>query len=266
MEKPFRLLFIGDVIGPVGCAAVQALVPDLRRELRLDAVIANGENSADSGFGITAHTAAALLSVVDIVTLGDHAFDQEGMEALLGQEPRVIRPVNFEASLPGRGWGLFEIAGARVGVINVLGQLFMRPKVTSPFTAVDQAVRELQAAGANLIVVDMQAEATSEKQALGWFLAGRVSAVLGTHTHVATADARILPGGTAYISDVGMTGGKDGIIGFSREGFSRLIQGDRSAGPPRPAEGPAQLNAVLLEVDTETGHARSIERLVRDGD
>ena len=264
MEKPFRLLFIGDVIGPVGCAAVQALVPDLRRELRLDAVIANGENSADSGFGITAHTAAALLSVVDIVTLGDHAFDQQGMEALLGEEPRIIRPVNFEASLPGRGWGVFEIAGARVGVINVLGQLFMRPKVTSPFTAVDQAVRELQAAGANFIVVDMQAEATSEKQAMGWYLAGRVAAILGTHTHTPTADLRLLPGGTAYMSDVGMTGGANGVIGFSKEGFFRLFLGEKRSGPPQMAEGPVRLDAVLIEVDLESGRAVAAERVSRE--
>ena len=264
MEKPFRLLFIGDVIGPVGCAAVQALVPDLRRELRLDAVIANGENSADSGFGITAHTAAALLSVVDIVTLGDHAFDQEGMETLLGQEPRIIRPVNFEASLPGRGWGLFEIAGARVGVINVLGQLFMRPKVTSPFTAVDQAVRELQVARANFIVVDMHAEATSEKQAMGWYLAGRVAAVLGTHTHTPTADLRLLPGGTAYMSDVGMTGGANGVIGFSKEGFFRLFLGENRSGPSQMAEGPVRLDAVLIEVDLESGRAVAAERVFRE--
>jgi len=264
MEKLFRLLFIGDVILPASCIAVQALVPGLRRELKLDAVIANGENSADSGFGITVQTAAALLSVVDFVTLGDHAFDQEGTGELLEREPRIIRPANFEATLPGRGWGMFEAAGVRVGVANLLGQLFMRPKVTSPFAAADKVVSELKAAGANLIVVDMQAEATSEKQGMGWHLAGRATAVLGTHTHVPTADQRVLPGGTAYVTDVGMTGGTNGVIGFSKNFFSRLFTGEKPSGPPEGAEGPIRIDAVLIEADVKSGRAVAIERIFKE--
>src|SRR5215472_11599785 len=249
MENPFRVLFIGDEIGPVGLAAIQHIVPGLRQELALDAVIANGENAADNGFGITAPIAEMLLSVVDFLTLGDHAFDQEDIGPFLEREPRIIRPANFEAPQPGRGWGIFEAAGMRVGVVNLLGKVFMRPRVTSPYDAADQAVRELEAAGARLIVVDLQAEATSEKQGMGYHLRGRVAAVLGTHTHTATADLRVLPGGTAYVSDVGMTGGSDSIIGFSTR-FLQFMQGDRAAGFPGPAEGPAaRLDGVLIEID-----------------
>jgi metallophosphoesterase (TIGR00282 family) len=264
MEKLFRLLFIGDVILPASCSAVQALVPELRRELRLDAVIANGENSAASGFGITAETAATLLSVVDFITLGDHAFDREGTGTLLEQESRIIRPANFEAQLPGRGWGIFETAGVRVGVANLLGQLFMQPKVTSPFAAADQVVSELKAAGADLIVVDMQAEATSEKQAMGWHLAGRATAVLGTHTHTPTADLRVLPGGTAYVSDVGMTGGINGVIGFNKNFFSQLFAGEKPSRGSRQAEGPIRIDAVLIEANVQNGQAVAIERVVKE--
>jgi 2',3'-cyclic-nucleotide 2'-phosphodiesterase len=264
MRRPFRLLFIGDVILPPSCSALQALVPALRRELRLDAVIANGENSAPGGFGITDQTAAALLSVVDFVTLGDHAFDQPDTGELLEREPRIVRPANFEEQKPGRGWGVFEVAGVRVGVANLLGQLFMRPKVTSPFEAADQVVSELKAAGANLIVLDLQAEATSEKQGMGWHLAGRATAVLGTHTHTPTADARILPGGTAYITDVGMTGGVDGVIGFDRDFFARLFAGEKPSAPPERAAGPLRMHAVLIEADVRSGQALDIHAVVRD--
>lgn len=263
MEKKFRLLFIGDIIGPIGCTAVQNLVPELRRELKLDAVIANGENSAESGFGITANIAKSLLSVVDFLTLGDHAFDQKEVGPFLDQEHRIIRPANFDASMPGHGWGIFEAAGVRIGVINVLGRLFMRQTVASPFDTVDQAIRELENAGANLIVVDMQAEATSEKQSMGWFLAGRVAAMLGTHTHTPTADLKILPGGTAYVTDVGMTGGTNGIIGFSK-GFLRIFFGEKPSGPPQFAEGPARIDAVLIEVDAGTGQAVAVQRIFKE--
>lgn len=264
MEPPFRLLFIGDVIGPVGRAALHTLVPDLRRELALDAVIANGENAADNGFGITEQIATNFLSVVDFLTLGDHAFDQPEIGPFLDREPRIIRPANFEDPRPGRGWATFEAAGTRVGVVNLLGTVFMRPKVRSQYAAADEAVRELEGAGANLIVVDLQAEATSEKQAMGWHLAGRVAAVLGTHTHIPTADLRILPGDTAYVTDVGMTGASDSIIGFSKQ-FLQFMQGDRSAGFPRPAEGPAaRLDAVLVEVDRGTGRAVAVQRILKE--
>jgi 2',3'-cyclic-nucleotide 2'-phosphodiesterase len=253
-----RLLFVGDVVGERGCAAVQALVPGLRRELELDAVIVNGENSA-GGLGITADTGEALLSAADFLTLGDHTFDREGAGEYLDREPRVVRPANLEVGLPGRGWGMFEAAGKRIGVTNVQGRVFMRTP-HSPFEAANRAVAVLEAAGAELILVDVHAEATSEKQAMGWYLSGRVAAVLGTHTHVPTNDLRVLPGGTAYATDVGMTGAEDGIIGFNREQWLRLFLEDGPF-PDTVAEGAIRLNAVLVQV--EGRRAVAVEQISR---
>jgi 2',3'-cyclic-nucleotide 2'-phosphodiesterase len=264
MNGPMRLLFVGDVVGPTGCAAIQTYVPALRRELALDAVIANGENSANNGFGASARSAEALLAVVDFLTLGDHAFDQSDLAPMLDSNPRIIRPANFEGDRPGRGWSTFTAAGVTIGVANLLGKVFMRPAVTPTAAAADQAIQALRDAGASVILIDMQAEATSEKQGMGWYLAGRVSAVLGTHTHVPTADLRILPGGTAYVSDVGMTGGRDGVIGFDRAWLLRsMVTGERP-GAPRPAERPMKLDAVLLEIDASTGQAVAAERVLRE--
>jgi 2',3'-cyclic-nucleotide 2'-phosphodiesterase len=260
----FRLLFIGDVVGSEAVTAVQRLVPELRGELELDAVIANGENSAPSGRGITAESGEALLWAVDFLTLGDHTFDQEDIGDFLAQERRVVRPANLKEDLPGHGWGIFEASGLRVGVANVQGRVFMEAP-RSPFEAAERAVAELQNSGAEVILVDVHAEATSEKQAMGWHLAGKVAAVIGTHTHVPTADLRVLPGGTAYVSDVGMTGGKESIIGFNREGFMRVFLGGEgiSIGPARGSGG---LDAVLIEIERESGRAVSVERVFRQWD
>jgi metallophosphoesterase (TIGR00282 family) len=164
--------------------------------------------------------------VADFLTLGNHAFDAEGYEEFLGEEYRVVRPANFGEKDPGLGLGVFEAGGVIVGVINVLGRVFVERTRVSPFEAADLAVEELKARGAELLLVDSHAEATSEKQALGHYLDGKAHAVLGTHTHVPTADHSILPGGTAYVSDVGMTGCKESIIGFEREDFLALFMGD----------------------------------------
>ena len=223
----FRLLFVGDVVGPAGCSAVLELVPDLREQLGLDAVVASAENSAPGGRGITKESGSALLSVVDFLTLGNHAFDAEGYDEYLEREARIARPANLDEGLPGRGWGVFEADGVTVGVTNVLGQVFIDHTPVSPFEAADRAVADLETLGADLVVVDAHAEATSEKQALGHHLAGRAQAVLGTHTHVPTADALVLSGGTAYTTDVGMTGCEESIIGFDWEGFLGLFLGER---------------------------------------
>ena len=259
----FRLLFIGDVMGEVGCAAVSTLVPSLRRELELDAIVANGENSAPGGRGITPESASDLLSVVDFLTLGNHAFDVEGSGKFLEREPRVIRPANLEAGLPGYGWGTFEVGGVRVGVANVQGRVFMKHSPGSPFEAADRAVEELGAAGADFVLVDVHAEATSEKQAMGYHLDGRVQAVIGTHTHVPTADARILSGGTAYVTDVGMTGGAESIIGFDKEEFLGLFLG-KGVSRLGASKAPANLNAVVVEVELDSRRAVSIERVLRE--
>ena len=256
----FRLLFIGDVVGDSGCAAIRDFVPELRRDLALDAVIANGENSAPGGRGITSESSMDLLESVDFLTLGNHAFDDDG--TFLEEEPRIVRPANLKQDAPGRGWGVFEANGARVGVANIQGRVFLDGGLRSPFAAADLAVADLESSGADIILVDVHAEATSEKQAMGRHLAGRARAVVGTHTHVPTADLRVLSGGTAYATDVGMTGDPAGIIGFDGGQFLDLFLGKRTSGLS-VAKGPADLNAVLIEVDVENRRAISIERVYR---
>jgi len=256
-------LFIGDVVGEAGCAAVRSLVPALRQELELDAVIVNAENSAPSGRGITPDSGSVLLSVANFLTLGNHAFDVEGSEKFLDCETRVIRPANMDENLPGHGWGTFKANGLCVGVANVQGRVFMQQNLHSPFEAADRAVANLRTSGADIILVDMHAEATSEKQAMGYHLEGKLQALVGTHTHVPTADARVLSGGTAYVSDVGITGGKESIIGFDREDFLGLFL-DRRPARIGVSKGPAELNAVVIEVDVESRRATSIERVYRE--
>jgi 2',3'-cyclic-nucleotide 2'-phosphodiesterase len=238
-------------------------VPRLRRELEPDAVVANAENSAPTGRGITRESGAALLSVADFLTLGNHAFDAEGFEELLGEEDRVVRPANFGEKDPGLGLGVFEAGGVTVGVTNVLGRVFVERTRVSPFEIADLAVTELKARGAELVFVDSHAEATSEKQALGYYLDGRAHAVLGTHTHVPTADLSVLPGGTAYVSDVGMTGCKESIIGFEREDFLALFLGDRR-GISVATRGPVVLNGAFVEFDLDTLQAVEIRAVSRE--
>ena len=254
----FRLLFVGDVVGSAGCSAALDLIPNLREQLGLDAVVANGENSALGGRGITEESGSALLSVVDFLTLGNHAYDAQGCEEFLEREERVVRPANFDDDLPGRGWGTFDSDGVTVGVANVLGRVFVDRTPVSPFEAVDRAVAELEEAGADLVVVDAHAEATSEKQALGYHLAGRVQAVLGTHTHVPTADAQVLPGGTAYATDVGMTGCEESIIGFDREDFLALFLGERRR-ISVATRGPVVFSGALINIDLGVRQATRIE-------
>ena len=257
----FRLLFIGDVVGEAGCTLARSLVPGLRRELGLHAVVANGENSAPSGRGITIESGEGLLSVADFLTLGNHAFDAEGGR-FLNLEPRAARPANLEAGSPGFGWGTFEANGVKVGVANVLGRVFMRENPRSPFVAAEKAVEGLREAGAEIVLVDVHAEATSEKEAMGYHLDGKAQVVVGTHTHVPTADARILPNGTAYVTDVGMTGASESIIGFDKEDFLGLFLG-RGSERVRVSKGPARLNAVVVEVDLGSSRAVRIERVAR---
>lgn len=264
MAATIRVLFVGDVVGPLGREVACALIPDLRRELAADAVVVNAENSADSGFGVSAQAAAQLLAVADLLTLGDHAFDHPESDELLSGEPRLTRPANVGEDRPGRAWGLVEAAGVRLGVVTLQGQVFMKPLPESPFAAADRVLGELAREGARAALVEIHAEATSEKQAMGWHCAGRAALVVGTHTHVATADARLLPGGTALLTDAGMTGARDSIIGFERGGFLRFIATkDRSGMPPRPASGLGWLNGVLVEIAADTGQAVRVEAVSR---
>lgn len=252
-----RILFLGDVMGRAGRAAVAERLPKLRADWRLDFVVVNGEN-ASGGMGLTGDHARALLAAgADCVTLGDHAFDQKDMTSFIEKEPRVLRPINYAKTAPGRGARVFEATqGRRVLVAQVLGQVFMKRPFDDPFSALDEVLRTTpMGASVNATVVDIHAEATSEKNALGQFCAGRASLVAGTHTHIPTADARILPGGTAYISDAGMCGDYDSIIGMDKaEPMRRFITG-MTKERFTPAEGEATLSGLYVETDDRTGKA-----------
>jgi metallophosphoesterase (TIGR00282 family) len=204
-----------------------------------------------------------LLSVADFLTLGNHAFDAHEYREFLEEEDRVVRPANFAEKDPGRGFGVFEAGGVTVGVTNVLGRVFVERTKRSPFEAADLAINELKARGADLVLVDSHAEATSEKQALGHYLDGRAHAVVGTHTHVPTADLSVLPGGTAYVSDVGMTGCTESIIGFGRDDFLALFLGEWR-GISVATRGPVVLNGALIEFDLDALRAVGIRAVRRE--
>jgi len=254
-----RILFIGDVVGRSGRTIVYERLPGLVRDWKLDLVVANGENSA-GGFGITEAIYRELIDAgVDAVTLGNHAWDQKEALVFIERAQRLIRPINYPAGTPGRGAATIEAKnGARVLVVNAMGRIFMEA-LDDPFAAID---RELTACplqqGADAIIVDFHGEATSEKQAMGFFCDGRASLVVGTHTHVPTADLRVLRGGTAFISDVGMTGDFDSVIGMAKDEplqrFLRRIPTSRF----EPATGPATLCAVAVETDPVTGLAARV--------
>jgi metallophosphoesterase (TIGR00282 family) len=253
-----RILFIGDIVGSPGRRIVQERLADLVVNERLDLVIANGENAA-SGFGITPRLAQALFAAgVEVLSGGNHSFDRKEIIDFIPHEPRLLRPANFPEGTPGSG---IYCGTARNGVTYALlclqGRIFMAPN-DDPFRTVDRELAKLPP-GVKVIVVDMHAEATSEKQAMGWHLDGRVTGVIGTHTHVATADERVLPGGTAYITDVGMTGPHDSIIGMERAPIIKRFF-DGMAARFEVATDNIQMNAVLIETDPATGRALSIER------
>jgi metallophosphoesterase (TIGR00282 family) len=253
-----KILMLGDVVGEPGRRLVEEHVPPLRRETGADFVIINGENAAH-GHGISESIAREWFDKlgVDVITTGNHAFDVKGIEPYFRQEPRLLRPANYPADTPGNGWvKLHTPSGAEVLVINLMGRVHMSP-CDCPFRAVDAV---LQKERADLVIVDMHAEATSEAQAMGHHLDGRATAVLGTHTHVPTLDAKVLPGGTAYVTDIGMTGPYDGVIGMKKEAsLGRFLKVLR----PRyeVSSGDLQLHAVL--VTTDGRKATSIERIYR---
>ncbi|HEV2530275.1 TIGR00282 family metallophosphoesterase, partial [Phenylobacterium sp.] len=257
-----RIAFFGDVVGRSGREGLAEHLPGLRRRLGLEFVIANAENAA-AGFGITEATARELFDAgADALTLGNHAWDQKEALTYIVREPRLIRPLNYPpfAGAPGRGAQLFETQGGkRIVVINLLGRLHM-DSLDDPFAAVD---RELEAsplgAVADALVVDMHAEITSEKMAMGHFCDGRASLVVGTHTHVPTADAQILPGGTAFQTDAGACADYDSVIGNDKEEPLRRFTTRISGGRFKPAEGPATVCGVYVETDDATGLARRIE-------
>jgi metallophosphoesterase (TIGR00282 family) len=254
-----RTLLVGDVVGKPGRRALEAVLPDLRREEDIDLVVVNGENAA-GGFGLTQETADAILDAgADVITSGNHIWDQREIIPFMDGELPILRPANYPTSAPGRG--MLRIGPA--AVINLQGRVFMPEGTDSPWTVVEQLLIELADDPPKVTLVDFHTEATSEQNAMGWFLDGRVSAVVGTHTHVATADARILPKGTAYVTDLGMTGPVNSIIGSSpQDVLTRFL----TALPRRlnVAEGgPMQFNSVLIDIDDLTGLATGIRRVDR---
>jgi hypothetical protein len=254
-----KILFIGDIVGSPGREAVKKILPKLKEEHSLDFIIANAEN-ASGGSGITLKVSEELFSSgVDVLTSGDHIWKKKEIFELINQDERILRPLNYPSGAPGRGSNIFKTkSGKKIGVINICGRVFM-DSLESPFKTAMAAQEEL-IKETKIIIVDVHAEATSEKVALGWYLDGKVSAVLGTHTHIQTADEKILPMGTAYITDVGMAGPYDSVIGRKVDDvLTRFL----TSIPVRfeVAEGNIQLHGVVLDIDDANGRAKSILRL-----
>lgn len=255
------VMFIGDIIGKPGRGAVRKLLPGLAAEHGIDFVVANGENAA-GGFGLTQSVAEELFnSGIGALTSGNHLWDKKEIEPLLPREPCILKPANYPDAAPGHSSGVFKTAdGQKVGVFCLQGQVFL-PPIDSPFRAADRVVAQLKKE-TDIILCDIHAEATSEKIALGWHLDGKISALVGTHTHVMTADERVLPMGTAYITDVGMTGGFDSVIGMEKKDvLERFYTGLNTKF--EVADRDVRINAVLIEIDDRSGKARSIKRVVK---
>ena len=255
-------MVIGDIIGKPGRQAVIHALPDLRAEFELDLVIANGENVA-AGAGLTPNLSEELLTQgIDVITSGNHVWDKREVYDYLDSGRPVLRPINYPDDAPGRGWLIHQLAdGEQVAIINAMGRVFMN-QLDSPFAALDALLDGAAEPLPPIRIVDFHCDITSEKNAMGWFLDGRVSAVVGTHTHVPTADARLLPNGTAYISDVGMTGPRDSIIGFSLE---TVLPRFLSHLPTRfnVADGPVSLNGVVISIERASGRATAIQQVQR---
>lgn len=256
-----NILFFGDVVGKPGRTLLMDQLSRLRSRYEADVVVVNGENAAEQGVGISPEIADAFLSSgVDAITTGNHVYRRREIYEYLDRQPRMVRPFNFLPSNPGRGVTVVETKAGRLGVVNLSGQLFLHA-ARSPFEVVDQALEQLE--GVRNVLVDLHAEATSEKVAMGHYLDGRVSAVVGTHTHVRTADARVLPGGTAYITDAGMCGPRDSVIGVKKE---TIIERFLTQMPARfdPASGDVWLEGVLIRLG-DNGKAQSIELVESNG-
>lgn len=258
-----KILFVGDIFGEPGRRALERLLPRLRDEMAADLVVANGENAA-GGLGLTARLARELWGCgVDVITMGNHVWKQRDLLPVLDEEDRLLRPANFPPKVPGHGQVMVEAAGAKIGVVNLQGRVYMN-ELDDPFRCLDDLLAG-PLAEADCVVVDMHAEASSEKQALAWYADGRVAAVVGTHTHVQTADEKILPGGTAYISDLGLTGPHRSVIGMDPKAAIRRFITQQ---PMRfkVAKGDVRLQGALVEVDQDTGLALSIKRISQEAD
>lgn len=258
-----KLLMMGDVVGKPGCEMLLEYLPKLRDAFLPDFIIVNGENAADNGRGMTQVIAKKWFEAgVDAITLGNHTWAKPEIFDFIDNEPRLIRPLNYPIGTPGQGFSLFTtVQGQQIAVISLLGRTYMSSLLRCPFVAVEQALQQIPSSA--IVVVDFHAETTSEKQSLAWYLDGRVSAVIGTHTHVQTADERILQHGTAYITDVGMVGPYDGVIGMEKEAVVRRFLTQLPV-RLKVAGGRHQLNAVYLEIDPTSKKTKKINRIQID--
>lgn len=258
MSDTIRILFISDIVGSPGVQILQTLLPGLKQKIKPDFIIANGEN-AHQGRGINDQIVKTLFDLeVDVITGGNHSFDKHLVFPLMKKEPRLLRPFNYPRENPGFGYGIYPVRNRsiKIGVINLIGRTFLSP-VNDPFDSADYLVDKIKEE-TPLIFVDMHAEATAEKMAMGWYMDGQVSAVVGTHTHIPTNDARILPGGTGYLTDAGMTGSFDSVLGLEKETAIRRFK----LGTPQryqEATGDPRICYVLLDIDTDSGKCRSIQ-------
>ena len=261
-----RILFLGDLVGRSGRNAIIERLGKLRDSWALDFVVLNAENATDGSGLSTEHAKKLLDAGADCLTLGDHAFDQRDLKQFIDQEPRIVRPLNFAKAPPGRGARVFrDMRGRKVLVTQVLGQTFMKRPFSDPFAAIDEVLKAYPLGGQIAAsIVDFHCEATSEKVAMGFWCDGRATAVIGTHTHIPTADARILPNGTAYQTDAGMCGDYDSIIGIDKKEPMRRFTTGMSDGRFKPAKGAVTLSGMFLETDDRTGKAKRVTA-VRDG-
>lgn len=253
-----NILAVGDVVGEGGQDILARRLWELRRQEEIHFTVVNGENA--SGVGITPKQALGILDAgADVITLGNHTWNRLQITNLIDKDRRILRPANYAGRVPGRGWGVFQgPEGLRIGVVNLMGRVDLNPNLDSPFQMADRVLNQLR--DCSVILVDFHAEATSEKGAMAWHLDGRVQALWGTHTHVPTADTQIMPQGTGFVTDLGMTGPVRSVLGIRPDQSINIFRG----GLPQPykvAEGPYKLNAVLFTIDTDTGKCTAVERV-----
>jgi len=254
-----KIFMIGDIVGNTGRMVIKKLLPQFCRDHKIDMIIANGENAA-GGNGITKEITEELLNCnINVITMGNHVWDKKEILNFIDSEPHLIRPANYPPGTPGKGYTIYNLKNnIKVGVINLSGVVFLPPLIP-PFLVIDKLVNQLKKE-CQIIIVDFHAEATSEKIAMGWYLDGKVTAVLGTHTHVQTADERILPGGTAYITDLGMTGPRDSVLGVKKEiAITKFLT--QMPAKFETADGVGQLNGVILSINPENAQITSITRI-----
>ncbi len=261
-----KILLLGDVCGPAGMKVIKQKLNQIKKEKKVDFTIANGENAADSGKGITKKNFKDLIeSGVDVITSGNHIWDQKEILEIIDIEKKLIRPANLLDGQPGSGYGIYEIKNKKIAVINLIGNVFMK-KSQDLFSFTEKIIKKIKLKkNADFIVIDIHGEITSEKMALGHFLDGKVTTVVGTHTHVPTSDAKILKNGTAYQTDLGMCGDYDSVIGMNKENSIKKFKKDLSAENHFPANGDASISGVIVDADDKTGLANNISQIIIGG-